>query len=112
MSGLTNFSKDSQYGKFVPNRFEQGNIDLDNRTPVLDENGNIMTEYSQTVEGLGFNEWMNVPQVVNGELYSAEDSYMHAMLTNKHLGKFNGLNSAVDNANQIHLRQQNIYTGE
>lgn len=65
--------------------------------------------------GLGF---VNIPTIINGMKYSNKDAIMHYKLTGQHLGKFapSGIkepwSEADKAANDIHLRQEKMYTGQ
>jgi len=125
------FKQKLQYGEKTPHQTGLGNIDLEKRiiNIVPAEKGNewykdpfghpiFRTEESITVDnpnGLGY---VNIPTIVGGNKYNDKDAVMHYMLTGKHLGTFNGDGSmtpwkeASDSAYNVHITQQNRYTGQ
>jgi len=93
------FSDIGQYGK--------GNIDLNNRIPVQNEDGSISTEYSFTVNIN--NEEVLLPMVVNGQLVDENTAIDHYNQTGEYLGKFNNPDEAEFYAIRLHERQDWYY---
>ena len=96
---IDTFSDIGQYGK--------GNIDLNNRIPVQNEDGSISTEYSFTVNIN--NEEVLLPMVVNGQLVDENTAIDHYNQTGEYLGKFNNPDEAEFYAIRLHERQDWYY---
>ena len=85
-----------------------GNIDLDNRPVVNNEDGSISTERSFSVNIDG--QEVLLPTVVNGKIVSEEEAIKHYETTGEHLGKFNTPEEANAYAEQLHQEQEEKYT--
>lgn len=89
--------------------YGQGNIDLNNRPVVENEDGSI-----STVRSMSFNEdgqEVLIPTVVNGEIVSDEEAIQHYYDTGEYLGKFNTVEEADRYAEQLHEQQERLYQG-
>lgn len=84
-----------------------GNIDLDNRQIVINEDGSVSTELSFSVEIDGLE--VLIPTVINGEIVSQEEAIQHFLKTGEHLGMFSTTKEAEVYAYILHLRQQERY---
>ena len=84
-----------------------GNIDLDNRTVVVNPNGSISTELSFSVEIDGLE--VLLPTVVNGKIVSENEAIEHFFLSGEHLGMFRTPKDAEVYAYWLHMRQKERY---
>ena len=86
---------------------EQGNIDLDKRKVLKNDDGSISTESSITeiVDG----EIVNMPTVIGGKRYEPKEAIKIYRETGRHLGKFDSIDNAVAAAQGTHLRQEKKY---
>lgn len=84
-----------------------GNIDLDHRVVVVNDDGSFSTELSFSVEIDGLE--VLLPTVVDGEVVSEEEAIEHFFLTGEHLGVFSTPEEAEAYAEALHLRQQEYY---
>ena len=90
--------------------YGKGNIDLNHRKTVKNDDGSISTELS-----FSFNEdgkEVLIPTVVNGKIVSDEDAIEHYHKTGEHLGKFNTVKEAEDYAEWLHNRQDDFYNNK
>lgn len=84
-----------------------GNINIDNRPVVINEDGSISTEISFSVEIDGLE--VLLPTVINGGIVSQEEAIQHFLSTGEHLGMFSTPEEAEVYAYVLHLRQQEKY---
>lgn len=84
-----------------------GNIDLDNRSVIVQEDGSISTELSFSVEIDGLE--VLLPTVIDGQIVSENDAINHYHETGEHLGMFSNPETAEMYAYVLHLRQQQKY---
>ncbi len=87
-----------------------GNIDLDNRIVVQNEDGSISTERSFSVNIDGFE--VLLPTVVDGEILTEDEAVEHFLYTGEHLGMFSTVEEAEAYAVALHLRQEAFYNPE
>lgn len=83
-------------------RSYSGNIDLNARPRVYNQDGSVSTELSFSREDNG--KEILVPQIVNGKLLSEEEAWKHYKRTGEHLGKFDSVKEANAYAEMIHNR--------
>jgi hypothetical protein len=81
---------------------EQGNIDLNNRPILHNEDGTISSERSFSFEEDG--KEVLIPKIVNGKELPAEDAIAHYRQTGEHMGKFADVASADAYAETAHNR--------
>lgn len=91
-------------------RWGRGNIDLNNRIVVHNQDGTISTERSMSFGDDGVE--ILVPTVVNGAIVSDDDAIDHYYETGEYLGKFNTVAEADAYAEALHERQQWYYGRE
>jgi len=89
-------------------RFGRGNIDLNNRIVVKNEDGSISTERSMSFNENG--KEILIPTVVNGKIVSDKEAIDHYHKTGEYLGKFNSIKEADDYAENLHRQQEQIYS--
>lgn len=87
-----------------------GNIDLDRRVVVMNDDGSFSTErsFSVNIDGLE----VLLPTVVNGEVLSVDKAVEHFLYTGEHLGMFSTVEEAEAYAVALHLRQEAFYNPE
>lgn len=102
-----NPSTSSQENTSVSNFEYKGNIDLENRPVVTNEDGSISTEYSIVIEEDG--EFVVIPTVVNGQVVSEEDAIENYHNTGKHLGMYKTLKEAEKASRDISKIQSERY---
>lgn len=85
-----------------------GNIDLDNRDVVVNDDGSISTEQSITIEEDG--NYINIPTVVDGKIVSDEDAVENYHNTGLHLGMYDNIDDALLSAENTHKRQEENYS--
>lgn len=85
----------------------EGNIDLNDRIVVFNDDGSFSTEISFSVEIDGLE--VLLPLVVNGKLVSEEEAIDHFLRTGEHLGMFSSIEEAEQFAEELHLRQEEKY---
>ena len=91
-------------------QYGEGNIDLNDRTVVHNNDGTISTERSITV---GFdNHQVLIPTVVNGEILSDEDAIDYYVEHDEYLGIFDTVAEAESYAIKLHHRQNWYYGGQ
>lgn len=88
-------------------RWGRGNIDLNNRIVVRNQDGTISTERSFSVNIDGYETLL--PTIVNGRVISESDAIDHYTATGEHLGKFASVAEAETYAEQLHERQEWFY---
>lgn len=84
-----------------------GNIDLDNRIVIQNEDGSFSTEISFSVEIDGLE--VLLPLIINGELVSEEEAVNHFLETGEHLGMFSSIEECEKYAEELHLQQEKKY---
>jgi len=84
-----------------------GNVDLDNRVVVENEDGSFSTELSITVTVDGYE--VLLPTVVDGKIVSEDEAVDHFFKTGEHLGMFTSVEKAEEYAVWLHLRQEEHY---
>lgn len=85
----------------------EGNIDLDDRIVVFNEDGTFSTEISFSVEIDGLE--VLLPLIIDGELVSEEEAINHFLRTGEHLGMFSSIEEAEQFAEELHLQQEEKY---
>lgn len=85
----------------------EGNIDLNDRIVVFNDDGSFSTEISFSVEIDGLE--VLLPLIVNGKLVSEEEAIDHFLRTGEHLGMFSSIEEAEQFAEELHLRQEEKY---
>lgn len=89
-------------------QLEAGNIDLNNRPVVRNDDGSISTVRSMSV-GVDGKEYL-IPTVSDdGKILSDEDAIAQFRRTNKHLGAFDSPQSATAYATKLHDDQARLY---
>ena len=85
--------------------YGKGNIDLNNRPIVKNEDGSISTVRSMSFEEDG--KEILIPTVVNGKIVSEDEAIQHYYKTGEYLGKFDTVEEANAYAEQLHEEQEN-----
>ena len=85
----------------------EGNIDLDDRIVVFNEDGTFSTEISFSVEIDGLE--VLLPLIIDGDLVSEEEAINHFLRTGEHLGMFSSIEECEKFAEELHLRQERRY---
>ena len=88
-------------------QYGRGNIDLNNRIVVHNQDGTISTEKSFSVNIDG--REILLPSIVNGIVLSENDAIDYYLENNKYLGDFRTVAEADAYAEMLHLRQQWYY---
>ena len=98
-----------RHPKDTTGRFGRGNIDLNNRKVVQNDDGSISTErsFSCNIDG----KEVLLPTVINGKIVSEDEAIDYYFETGKHLGKFDTVEEAEDYAEKLHNRQDWYYNG-
>ena len=108
---LSNWKKDKSKTtttyKDTIGRYGKGNIDLNNRKVVQNEDGSISTEESITVTIDG-RYWV-IPTIIDGKRVSDQEAIDYANKNKKFLGKFDKLKDAEKYAEDVHKRQDWYY---
>lgn len=108
---LSNWKKDKSKTtttyKDTIGRYGKGNIDLNNRKVVQNEDGSISTEESITVTIDG-RYWV-IPTIIDGKRVSDQEAIDYAIKNKKFLGKFDKLKDAEKYAEEVHKRQDWYY---
>lgn len=84
-----------------------GNIDLNNRVVIWNEDGSFSTEISFSVEIDGLE--VLLPLIIDGKIVSEEEAIQHFLKTGEHLGMFATIEEAEAYAVELHLRQEAMY---
>ena len=93
--------------KDTTGRWGRGNIDLNNRKVVENDDGTISTERSFSVNIDG--KEVLLPTVIDGKIVSEEEAIRHYEQTGQYLGKFNTVKEAEEYAEKLHNRQDWYY---
>ena len=88
-------------------RYGRGNIDLNNRKTVYNDDGSISTELSFSVNIDG--KEVLLPTIINGKVCSEDDAIDHYFRTGENLGKFDTVDEAERYAEMLHNRQDWYY---
>ena len=91
-------------------RYGQGNIDLNNRIVVHNNDGSISTEISFSTNIDGYE--VLLPTVINGQIVSEEEAINHYISTGEYLGRFSTVSEAESYAEALHNRQDWYYHGQ
>lgn len=84
-----------------------GNVDLDNRVIVENEDGSFSTELSITVN---IDSWeVLLPTIIDGKIVSDNEAVEHFFKTGEYLGIFASTEEADEYAMWLHVRQENYY---
>lgn len=86
-----------------------GNIDLNNRIIVYNDDGTISTERSFSTEIDGHE--VLLPTIVNGTILSEEAAIQHYISSGEYLGIFDTVSEADAYAERLHKRQNWYYNG-
>lgn len=84
-----------------------GNIDLDARVVVENDDGSFSTEISFSVEFDGLQYLL--PTVIGGEVVSEDEAIEHFLETGEHLGCFETVEACDHYAEWLHCRQEEFY---
>ena len=95
----TDWDTTGQYGK--------GNIDLNNRTVLHNDDGTISTEESFSTEIDG--KEVLLPTIIDGVRVSEKEAVDHYLETGEYLGKFDNEKDATEYAEELHNRQDQYY---
>lgn len=90
--------------------YGKGNIDLNNRQVLNNNDGTFSTENSSTIEIDG--KYIVIPTVIDGKQLDIEDAIDHYMNTGEHLGMFDSLKEADTYAQLLHERQEELYAAK
>ena len=90
-----------QYGK--------GNIDLNNRKVVHNDDGTISTEISMSFYDEDTGKEVLIPTVINGRIVSEDEAIEHYYRTGEYLGMFDTPEEAEQYAKMLHNRQDWYY---
>jgi hypothetical protein len=90
-------------------RYGKGNIDLNNRKVVQNDDGSISTERSMSFYDEDSGKEVLIPTVVNGRIVSDEEAINHYYETGEYLGKFDTPQQATKYAEMLHKRQEWYY---
>ena len=96
--------------KDTTGKYGKGNIDLNNRKTVRNDDGSISTEESFSVNIDG--QEVLLPTIINGRRVSEQEAIDHYKQTGEYLGKFNTVEEADAYAEQLHNRQDWYYNRE
>lgn len=86
---------------------EEGNIDLNNRPIVKNNDGSISTVRSMSVEMDG--QHILIPTVVGNKVVSDKEAFKHFQETGEHLGIFDNQKDADKYAQKLHKDQEKLY---
>lgn len=84
-----------------------GNIDLDARIVVENEDGSFSTEISFSVEFDGLQYLL--PTVINGEVVSEDEAIIYFISNGEYLGCFETVEECNQYAEWLHYRQETHY---
>ena len=86
-----------------------GNIDLNNRKTVMNEDGSISTEISMSFYDEDSGKEVLIPTVVDGKIVTEDEAIDHYYETGEYLGMFDTPEEADSYANLLHNRQDWYY---
>ena len=89
--------------------YGKGNIDLNARIPVENDDGSISTEISFSFYDEDSGKEVLIPLVVNGEILTEDEAIDHYYETGEYLGKFDTVQEADDYGWMLHNRQDWYY---
>lgn len=87
--------------------YGKGNIDLDNRVVVENEDGTFSTEISITINVDSLE--VLLPTIIDGRVVSDDEAIENFFETGEHLGMFANAEEAEAYAVWLHLRQEEHY---
>jgi hypothetical protein len=90
-------------------RYGKGNIDLNNRQVVNNDDGSISTEQSFSFYDEDTGKEILVPTVINGRIVSEDEAIDHYYATGEYLGMFDTPEEATEYAEMLHNRQDWYY---
>jgi len=104
----------------IPNRYQnsftrsmanygKGNIDLNNRPIVKNEDGSISTVRSMSFYDDKEHKEILIPTVIGNRVVSDQEAIDHYYETGEHLGKFDSPEEADKYAEELHLQQEQRY---
>jgi hypothetical protein len=88
-----------------------GNIDLNHRPVVHNEDGTISTEQSFSFYDEDTGKEVLIPTVINGQIVSEDEAIDHYYETGEYLGMFDTWQEADEYAEKLHERQDWYYNG-
>ena len=94
-------TKGKAYGK--------GNIDLNSREVVQNDDGSISTEASFSFYDEDTGKEVLIPTVINGQFVSEDEAIEHYYQTGEYLGRFDTPEEADEYAERLHNRQDWYY---
>jgi hypothetical protein len=86
-----------------------GNIDLDHRATVRNDDGSISTELSFSFYDEDTGKEVLIPTVINGRIVSEDEAIDHYYETGEYLGMFDTPEEANEYAEMLHNRQDWFY---
>lgn len=101
---------DEELLKLAQADYGQGNIDLNNRPIVRNEDGSISTVRSMSFQDENGQKVL-IPTVVNGKVLSDDEAINHYYQTGEYLGKFDSVEDANEYAEKLHRKQADLYLG-
>jgi hypothetical protein len=90
-------------------QFGKGNIDLNNRQVVRNDDGTISTEVSMSFYDEDTGKEVLIPTVINGQIVSDDEAIEHYYRTGEYLGMFDTWQEADAYADLLHRRQEWYY---
>lgn len=90
--------------------YGKGNINLNNRKKVVNEDGSVSTERSISFFDSNENKEILIPTVIDGKIVSDEEAINHYYQTGENLGKFDTVEEADKYAQELHERQELRYS--
>lgn len=89
--------------------YGKGNIDLNKRPVVQNDDGSISTVRSMSFYDENEGKEILIPTVVNGKIVSDNEAINHYYNTGEYLGKFDTVEEANSYAEQLHKEQEKRY---
>ena len=90
-------------------QYGRGNIDLNNRIVVRNDDGSISTEQSLSFYDEDVGKEVLIPTVINGKIVSEDEAIDHYYETGEYLGMFDTPKEADEYAEMLHKRQDWYY---